>query len=106
MLGFLEDAAIAPDDGSCFLLLNEETLRKFSQVQVYIATAECDPLRDDGRALVSALRAAGVAVRDKLYRGLPHCFWFFNSLPEWQNFIKNTVAEIKRIQGHGLKTSF
>lgn len=95
MIGFFENAGMAADDASCFMLLDKKSLSRFPPV--YISTAECDPLRDDGRTLASALRNTGVDVREKLYEGLPHAFWFFNSLPEWQGFIQNTVAAIQWI---------
>jgi versiconal hemiacetal acetate esterase len=95
MVGFLQAAGIAPDDASFFPLLDEESLSKFPPV--YISTAECDPLRDDGRALVAAFRDAGVNVHEDLYEGLPHAFWFFNGLPQWQGFVRNIVAAIQWI---------
>lgn len=95
MVGFFEDAEMAPDDASSFILLDKDSLSRFPPV--YISIAECDPLRDDGTALAFALQSRGVNVREELYEGLPHCFWFFNSLPEWQKFVKNTVAAIQWI---------
>lgn len=95
MSEFLQYAGAAPDDASSFMLLDEAALSKFAPV--YIATAECDPLRDDGRVLASALKDTGVSVREDCYEGMPHCFWFFNTLPEWPVFIENTVAAIKWI---------
>lgn len=95
MVEFFEYAGMAADDASSFLLLDKESLSKFPPV--YIATAECDPLRDDGRALAFALQNGRVNVREEMYEGLPHCFWFFNSLPEWQSFVKNTGTAIQWI---------
>lgn len=95
IIGFFEDAGMAADDASSFVLLDKESLSRFPPV--YISTAECDPLRDDGRTLAFALQSGGVNVMEDLYEGLPHCFWFFNGLPEWQSFINNTVAAIQWI---------
>ncbi|KAF3392287.1 Versiconal hemiacetal acetate esterase [Talaromyces pinophilus] len=95
MARFFDDAGTAADNASSFMLLDKESLSRFPPV--YISTTECDPLRHDGRALASALQNVGVDIREELYEGLPHCFWFFNSLPEWQSFIKNTVAAIQWI---------
>lgn len=100
MLQFLEYANLTPEDASAFLLLEDHIFRDFPPV--YIATAECDPLRDDGRNLAAALKDAGASVREDMYRGMPHCFWFFNGLSEWSVFIENTAAAIRWI--HGEKT--
>lgn len=97
MLQFLQDVHLAPSDASGFILLDDQILTKFPPV--YISTAECDPLRDDGRTLAAVLKDAGVRVRQDTYPGMPHCFWFFNSLPEWTVFIENTAAAIRWIHG-------
>ena len=62
------------------MLLDDTVLGNFPPV--YVWTAECDPLRDDGKVLAAALKDAGVSVRENLYKGKPHCFWHFNTLPE------------------------
>lgn len=88
-----------PDDTSSFMLLDDKIFSKFPPV--YISTAECDPLRDDGKILAAALKDAGVSVREDFYQGMPHCFWFFNTLPEWSALIENTVSSISWIQEGG-----
>lgn len=93
---FLQYAGAVPDDASSFILLDDQFFPKFPAV--YISTAECDLLRDDGKILASALKDAGVTVHEDDYQGLPHCFWFFHALPEWTVFIKNTVTAVSWIQ--------
>ncbi|WP_025826478.1 alpha/beta hydrolase [Acetobacter okinawensis] len=45
-----------------------------------IVTAECDPMRDEGRAYASALQQAGVAVLYRCYPGTLHAFLNFYAL--------------------------
>lgn len=97
MSQFLQHVGATPKDVSSFMMLDDTVFSKFPPV--CISTAECDPLRDDGTILVAALKDAGVSIRENVYQGMPHCFWFFNTLPEWSVFIKNTVESIQWIQG-------
>lgn len=97
MSEFFQCVRAAHEDTSSFILLDDKTFSNFPPV--YISTAECDPLRDDGKALAAALKNAGVSVREDFYQGMPHCFWFFNTLPEWSVFIENTVSSIVWIGG-------
>lgn len=93
---FLQYVHAGPEDASSYILLDDGWFHKFPPV--YISTAECDPLRDDGKALAAALKGAGVSVYEDFYQGMPHCFWFFNTLPEWSVFIQNTASSIEWIQ--------
>lgn len=45
-----------------------------------IITAECDPLRDGGRAYAAALRQAGVEVKYLEYSGMIHAFMSFHMI--------------------------
>ncbi|KAJ5811729.1 hypothetical protein N7474_008030 [Penicillium riverlandense] len=96
MTQFLQLVRATPEDSSSFILLDDTVLGNFPPV--YVSTAECDPLRDDGKVLAAALKDAGVSVHEVLYKGMPHCFWFFNTLPEWSAFSQDTVSAIKWIQ--------
>lgn len=94
---FFRCAKLDADKPDGFLLEQIDDFRGFPPV--YVATAGCDPLRDDSTILATALRKAGVEVREAQYHGLPHCFWFFNSLPEWPAYIQDTVSAIRWIVG-------
>jgi acetyl esterase len=48
----------------------------------FIATAEFDPLRDDGRAYAAKLRAAGVPVSYAEYDGLIHAFYWMQGVAD------------------------
>lgn len=97
MSQFLQYVGASPEDFNSFMMLDDTVFSKFPPV--YVSTAECDPLQDDGRILAAVLKDAGVSVREEFYQGMPHCFWFFNTLHEWSVFIKNTVSSIQWIQG-------
>ena len=45
-----------------------------------IITAECDPIRDDGRLYAEKLRAAGVPVTHMEYSGMIHGFMSFHTI--------------------------
>ncbi|CAK7221592.1 hypothetical protein SCUCBS95973_004548 [Sporothrix curviconia] len=60
-----------------------------------IAVCENDPLRDDGRVVAGQLTAGGVRVKSKVYKGPPHCFWIFPTLPETAGFVQDTVEGIQ-----------
>ncbi|KAF7121638.1 hypothetical protein CNMCM5793_009109 [Aspergillus hiratsukae] len=55
---FFRCANLDADKSDGFILLHKDDFRQFPPV--YVATAGCDPLRDDGKILAAALRNAGV----------------------------------------------
>jgi len=59
----------------------------------WIATAECDPSRDDGERYGEKLKCAGVDVKIKRYAGMPHGFvsWL-GTLPAAQQAIDDACA--------------
>lgn len=62
-----------------------------------ILTAECDPLRDEGRAYADRLRASGVPVRYKDYTGVFHGFVsMFGMLPDADEAIEDAAGELRR----------
>jgi acetyl esterase len=60
-----------------------------------LLTAECDPLRDEGRAYAEALREAGVAVEYREYAGMFHGFAsMFGVLPEADAALAEAAAAL------------
>ena len=53
-----------------------------------------DPLRDDAFVMEHALKGAHVPTKHDYYKGLPHYFWAFATLPETQTYIENLVKGI------------
>lgn len=60
----------------------------------FVATAEFDPLRDEGESYADALRTAGVPVNAKRYKGMLHGFaWTLGATPSGAAIIDDlTVA--------------
>ena len=59
----------------------------------FIATAEFDPLRDDGRAYAAKLRDAGVPVTYSEYEGMIHGFYWMQGVADGA---KRLHAELAR----------
>jgi versiconal hemiacetal acetate esterase len=97
MLKFFDCAQVNPSDNDVFPVLDETALKLFPRT--YVATAEKDPLRDDGKVLVKVLSSLGVSCLTDHYVGLPHCFWFFPPLPEAEVFMGNVKGAISWIVG-------
>ncbi|WP_025291678.1 alpha/beta hydrolase [Sphingomonas sanxanigenens] len=65
-----------------------------------ILTAECDPLRDEGRDYGLRLRAAGVAVDGRTYPGMFHGFVsMFGVLPEADAAVADAAAALAQAFG-------
>lgn len=63
----------------------------------YIASAECDPIRDSVEAYLEPLRAAGVSVEAKRYPGMVHGFLsWVGFLPGAQEAMADSCAFLKR----------
>jgi acetyl esterase len=62
----------------------------------YVATAEFDPLRDEGEAYAKALADAGVSVTAKRFDGLIHgFFWMAGAVPSGQSIIEDMVGVLR-----------
>lgn len=92
-----QHARLHGKDPNAFPLLDTQIISVLPKL--YVATAGCDPLRDDGRVFAAALEGKGVDVRRRKYGGLPHGLWFFNTLPEWNWFVLDTVDAIRWVVG-------
>jgi len=62
----------------------------------YVATAEYDPLRDEGEAYASRLREAGVAITAKRFDGMLHGFlWTLAATPTAASVVDDLVAVLR-----------
>jgi acetyl esterase len=62
----------------------------------YVATAEFDPLRDEGEAYARRLSDAGVSVTAKRFDGLIHgFFWMAGAVPSGQSIIDDMVGVLR-----------
>jgi acetyl esterase len=62
----------------------------------FIATAECDPLRDEGEAYAHRLEQAGVRAELHRYAGMPHGFFSFAAaLDTGRQAMEETAASLR-----------
>lgn len=89
---FYKHLAADNNDSSAYVLLAEENHKNFPPV--YFTSCEFDPLRDDAYVMEAALKEAGVQTKHDHYKGLPHYFWIFPSVPEGQEYVGNLLGGI------------
>jgi versiconal hemiacetal acetate esterase len=82
-----------PKDPNTFVALASENHQKFPPT--YFVSCEFDPLRDDAYVMEAALKKAGVPTKHDHYKGFPHYFWIFPSVPEGKEVIGNLIGGIK-----------
>jgi acetyl esterase len=64
----------------------------------YVATAEFDPLRDEGEAYARALSDAGVSVTAKRFDGLIHgFFWMAGAVPSGKSIVDDMVGVLRKV---------
>ncbi|CAG9982835.1 unnamed protein product [Clonostachys byssicola] len=63
--------------------------------RTFIATADCDPLRDEGEAYGTKLAASGVHVTMRRYMGVPHPFMHMLLISKGQEYVKDICAQLK-----------
>lgn len=93
MATFYEAFGADPKDSDTFVALAKDNHKNFPPT--YFVSCEFDPLRDDAYVMEAALKKAGVPTKHDHYKGFPHYFWIFPSVPEGQEFVGNLIGGIK-----------
>ena len=62
-----------------------------------VQVAGLDPLRDEGLAYAEALKAAGIPVTLKTYKGLPHGFYLFPHPKQTREYWQSTLDFVKSL---------
>jgi versiconal hemiacetal acetate esterase len=82
-----------PKDSDFFTALATANHKNFPPT--YFASCEYDILRDDAYVMEAALKKAGVPTKHDHYKGFPHYFWIFPSIPESKQFVENLINGLK-----------
>lgn len=90
---FYDHAGVDPKDSDIFTALATDNHKNFPPT--YFVSCEKDPLRDDAYVMEAALKKAGVPTKHDHYKGMPHYFWIFPSIPEGQQYVGNLIAGVK-----------
>ncbi|KAF2167563.1 hypothetical protein M409DRAFT_66074 [Zasmidium cellare ATCC 36951] len=61
----------------------------------FLATADCDPCRDEGEALGMALLAHGVKVTMRRYMGVPHPFMHMQPIRKAQLYVRDVCEALR-----------
>lgn len=65
----------------------------------YIATAECDPLRDEGEEFGRSLIEVGVQVTMRRFTGVPHPFMHMLPINKSQLYLNDICAHLRAAHG-------
>lgn len=94
MYTFMAAAKLDMDNPNHFVILSKNV---GAFPPTFIATAEKDPLRDDGLLLEMVLQENGVRVKRQHYNGFGHVFWNFPMLKKRGVFLADATEGIKFI---------
>lgn len=72
-----------------------ENLKDFPQT--YIATAECDPIRDEAEVFAQRLKKAGIIINTKRYPGMIHGFFQMSGILDQGRKLIDDISEQLRI---------